>query len=167
MTKKCFLTTTTDRQSLIQVSSGMAQQKFLRVIVELQRRALQTFHRDLSDENERNEWFGSSTSGSRNLAVLTSCPEIFTWIHSEFSDLLFQLFLLNFKDEAKPEYFVPLLNDPEEEVDWNLRKILSAFPDPDQFKEILFRFISGGASVCFLAPSDKDLSWYFRFIDFP
>ena len=146
-----------DRQSLIQASSRIIQPKFLRISVELQRQALKTFHQDLSGSDEDSSWDSPERPSARNLAVLTSCPEIFNWIHSKFSELLFELRHFNEKDPEKPDCFSPLPEIPVQDKSWNLRQVLLAFPDAEAFKEVAFRLLSGSCSVCFLSADSKDV----------
>ena len=146
-----------DRQSLIQASSRIIQPKFLRISVELQRRALNTFHQELSSTEDDAAWHSSVRPVSRNLAILTSCPEIFNWVHSKFSDLLFELRHFNAKDPEKPDFFAPLPKNPATETSWSLRKILVAFPDSEAIKDVAFRLLSGSRSVCFVSQDSKDI----------
>ena len=142
----------TDRQSLIQATSKIVQPKLLRISVELQRRALAKFHQDLAADDEH--WFDRNPSVSRNLSVLTSCPEIFSWIHTKFSELLLELHLSQFCDAIK------LADLPKEvyfqESSWSLQKIILLLSDSDLFKEITFQIISGHFLVCFESNSSRD-----------
>ena len=109
----------------------------------------------MEKDDEDNEWFGANAA-SRNLAVLTSCPEIFNWIHSNFAGLLFELCFGNVEADEKPNFFVPIQTFGETKCFWNLRKVFAALSNPDFFKDIVFKLFTGHGNVCFQSASDDE-----------
>ena len=156
-----FLQMKIDRQSLIQASPRIVQPKLLRISVELQRLSLSKFHQDLAaaDVDADQSWFDRNPSVSRTLSVLTSCPEIFSWIHSKLSELLLELHLSQF---CEKDAVVDLPKEvPFQETSWSLRKVIFMLSDSDLFKGITYQILSGIFSVCFESNSShvcRDIS---------
>ncbi len=96
----------------------------------------------------------------RDLSVLTSCPDIFTWIHRKFAELLLELHLNQSCPDKHPESIVsnpvPFLNSS-----WSLRKIF-ALSEQTIFQEMVFHFLSGTNAVCIESVSSQDGSDIFN-----
>ena len=111
------------------------------------------FHQDVSrdDENEIS-W---DQNPSRNLSVLTSCPDIFTWIHRKFAELLLELHLSQSCPDELPETIVSNTGFHPETF-WSLRKIFKALSDRTVFQETVYQFLSGTNAVCVESVSNQD-----------